>query len=230
MKGNFIVAFLANNLPEKILIPLKKIYYYKWIKKIEKDDDIEIVESLLSEGDTVLIVGASYGKYTKYCSSFVGKTGRVLSMEPVPETFELLSSNVKKMKFENVELFNYAMYDKIGKKKMAIPKYDWGGPRYYCANICDDGNIPIKTIKLDSLFGFFEDLRFIKVDGADTPENFIASSKKLIDKFQPILLLEVWKARNKKIFLDLENAGYRIYAGKDGNYFFAHKDDAVWKK
>ena len=230
MKGNKLVAFLSNNLPESILIPLKKRYYYKWIQKIEKDSDIKIVEKFISKGDTVLVVGASYGKYTKYCSCFVGENGRVLSLEPVPETFEILSSNVKKMNLENVELFNYAIHTKIGKMKMKIPKFDWGAPRYYCASISDDGDVPMKTIKLDCLIGFIENLRFIKVDGAGTPLNFIESTKNILNRFHPILLLEAEKEKDIKLFDELKKLGYEIFDGTEDNYFFAHKNDKVLNK
>ena len=57
-------------------------------------------------GDVVLDIGAHFGYFTLLLSHMVGNTGRVLSFEPTPSTFEVLGRNTAGR--GNVEIFNLA--------------------------------------------------------------------------------------------------------------------------
>lgn len=49
---------------------------------------------LIEQGDTVWDVGANIGLYSMAAAQHVGSSGRVLSWEPTPKTFSILSSHV----------------------------------------------------------------------------------------------------------------------------------------
>jgi len=53
----------------------------------------------------------------------------------VPLTFQILSSNVRKLGLENGELLNFAISDRTGCAIMKIPKYESGLENYYEARI-----------------------------------------------------------------------------------------------
>ncbi len=63
---------------------------------------------LCKPGNWVIDVGANVGHYTRRISELVGQKGRVISFEPVPETFALLVANLKSLEFQYVTLINSA--------------------------------------------------------------------------------------------------------------------------
>src|SRR5271165_2635246 len=120
--GRAIVAVL----PEKTLHQLKTIYYAWLLSHLPEDweeKDAVLVKSLVRAGDFVIDIGASIGGYTKFLSRIVGTSGHVCSFEPNPPIFDFLSHNVKKLKLNNVELFNSALSNKEGTTSIAIPHY-----------------------------------------------------------------------------------------------------------
>src|SRR5205814_6244934 len=68
-------------------------------------------------------------------SELVGPSGRVYTVEPIPLTFDILRSNVRKLGLKNIELSNCAISDTNGRVTMQVPKYDSGGAYFYSAHI-----------------------------------------------------------------------------------------------
>jgi len=68
-------------------------------------------KAMLKPGDVVIDVGANIGYYTTLVAKIVGSEGRVIAIEPFPETFAALRDNVIRNKFTNVELVNAAVGD-----------------------------------------------------------------------------------------------------------------------
>ena len=91
-------------LPDRLLKVARAFHYRNSLKQydIDAEPDLHACRSILKTGDTVLDVGANIGVYTKFCSEFVGPSGRVISLEPVPETYSYLVGNVRALKLENV--------------------------------------------------------------------------------------------------------------------------------
>src|SRR5271165_4867406 len=132
--GRAIVAVL----PEKSLHQLKKAYYAYLLSHTPEDwgeNDKIFVKSLARPGDSVMDIGASIGDYTKFLSEIVGPSGRVYSFEPNPPIFDFLSHNVRKLRLNNVELFNTALSDKKGSASIVIPRYRWGSECHYDATL-----------------------------------------------------------------------------------------------
>lgn len=104
-------------LPEGVLYNVKKAYYARLVARLPEDFmeiDAPLVKHLISSGDYVVDIGASIGIYTKFLSQLVGPAGKVWSFEPISDTFEFLTNNVRKLGLENVELVNAAVSDKDG--------------------------------------------------------------------------------------------------------------------
>ena len=147
-------------LPENTLQLIKKVYYPYILRSISENDevDLKVVRHLVNPGDYVVDIGANIGIYTKFLSELVGSHGRVYSIEPIPFTFEILCSNVKKLRLKNVELINYAISDTNGNVIMEIPLYESGGENFYQAKIVDENDksslrrIIVKSRTIDFLF------------------------------------------------------------------------------
>jgi FkbM family methyltransferase len=66
----------------------------------------------LDAGDTVVDIGANIGCFTVMAASIVGPSGRVISIEPEPESYKLLCHNIQLNNLSNVTALNLAISDK----------------------------------------------------------------------------------------------------------------------
>ena len=106
---------MASKLPVRYQQEMKRINFKRRLQKgkFQSDEpEFGLLGKWVKEGDLVIDIGANVGHYTHRLSSLVGASGRVLAFEPVPESFELLSSNLNKLPFQNMTLFNVAAFNK----------------------------------------------------------------------------------------------------------------------
>src|SRR5665213_4530455 len=124
-------------LPDHWLGALKARHYYRMLKNFKVDDepDMKVVPLFVSSGTMAADLGANIGAYTKLLSELVGAQGRVISVEPVPETFTILCENVRRFRLTNVSLVDAAMSDSIGAATMSVPEYPNGGYNFYESRI-----------------------------------------------------------------------------------------------
>lgn len=242
-------------LPENSLRMIKKLHYCCRLKfsSAMEEIDFKIVRKLIKPGDYVLDIGANIGVYTKLLSELAGDEGKVYSIEPIPSTFAILSSNVKLLGLRNVELLNYAISDTHRKVIMQVPLYETGGENFYEASIVN-GNfahslrrIEAETKTVDSLFGeSLHHISFIKCDAEGHELECVKGAAMVIHKFKPVWLIEIShnpddpQFKAFAIFKFLSEYGYEPYWFDDGrlrkrnfgdksvNYFFltpAHLDN-----
>ena len=219
------ISIIKKLLPISFFIFIKK-QYYKINPKLflpEKEAELNILKHLVREGDYVIDVGANIGVYTKNMSTLVGKKGKVISIEPIPITYEVLKSNIKFFKLNNVDTYNLAISDKDGVVKMVIPKSEFGNENYYEAKITskvveETEYFKIKAASLDSLTEVIENtFGFVKIDVEGHELNCILGAKKFLTKSEPILLIEVSSnpddssSQGYELFKKLENFGYTAY-------------------
>ena len=82
-----------------------------------KDPEQEVKEIFLeniSPGDVVIDVGSNIGDYTLIASKKVGDSGKVLSFEPLSETFLTLNRNLQLNEITNCMFFQKAVGEKPG--------------------------------------------------------------------------------------------------------------------
>ena len=149
-----------------------------------------ILGSMISAGDWVVDVGANVGHYTKGFSDLVGSQGRVIAVEPVPETFELLSANVLSFQHRNVTLLNMAASDQAGVAGMRIPRFETGLNNYYQANLSKGkADLHVLTAKLDAL-ALPHPIRLMKIDAEGHDPAVLRGAEALLARDHPILIVE----------------------------------------
>ena len=72
----------------------------------------------VKEGDIVVDVGANVGMFTVKAALSVGDKGKVVSIEPIEENFELLKKNVEFHNLVNVQIIRKALGRERGKTTM----------------------------------------------------------------------------------------------------------------
>ena len=98
-------------IPESALHRFKKSYYAYLIAHTPEtwmERDALVTRKLISPGDTVLDIGANIGVFSRMLSRCVGPHGKVYAFEPIPQSFEFLSNNMRKLGLKNVETLDFA--------------------------------------------------------------------------------------------------------------------------
>lgn len=224
-----------NYLPDRLLKTVRSVHYSRSLKRydIDTEPDLRACESIIRHGDTVLDVGANIGVYTRFCSEFVGDSGKVISLEPVPEIFSYLSHNVRSLRLKNVECLNLAASDHDNDfDAMLVPQYSTGGSNLYEAALSSDGNIRVRSIKLDTLFHSLSP-QFIKCDVEGHELACVRGAIGIIRRCRPMWLVEVSCQETFELFKSLDYDGYSYIDGKlhsynsdcaTANYFFFPKE------
>jgi FkbM family methyltransferase len=213
-------------IPETALHFIKKIHYARVLRSISETDepDLRVLKHFVSPGHHVADLGANIGIYTKCLSELVGTSGRVHSVEPIPLTFDILRSNVRKFRLRNVELKNCAISDSDGNVTMEVPRFDGGGENFYGARIvsghtgrsCRQAVVPSYTV--DSLFSELESpIHFIKCDVEGHELSCLRGAVRTIQSSKPAWLIEISsrpddeKSTSYQTFRLLRESQYQAY-------------------
>ena len=191
-------------LPEPVLHRLKKSYYAYLITHTPEtwmERDAVITRKLISPGDTVLDIGANIGTFSRMLSRCVGPTGKVYAFEPIPQTFDFLSNNMRKLGLKNVATLDFAASDADRTDTMVIPTYRWGSECWYDARIKTEKADPswrtvaIRSRTLDSLFADgphqSEKIAFIKCDANFHELAVLRGGLRTLRQSMPAMLVEV---------------------------------------
>lgn len=202
-----------------------KFYFYAPIPIALKAKNKGIESSLLrsckkiidlNKINTIIDVGANYGFLTVVFSKYVSDLGgRVYSFEPHPKIFSSLRKTITSNKIKNIFLENYAVGDKECEIDINISNYT--------SNVLDifGGNVKTKRIKQISLDKYFFEnkshsfdvkIDFIKIDVDGYEYQVLQGCKKIIEKYRPVLVVE------------LNNDDRVVKFLKDMNYVFLNSN------
>jgi len=218
---------LASLLPEKLLLEVKKRYYLFLLNRPGTELmelDARALHRIVKPGDSVVDIGAFVGFYTKFLSSLVGPAGRVLSVEPIPHTYEILAWNIRALALNNVQLFNCAISDFEGVVTMEIPRYRNGGECWYDARIVSEP--PTQHLRrleayartLDSLVRNLDrPISFVKCDAEYHELGCVRGAVDMIQRWKPVWLIEMLRSPDeegsdqRKTLEFLQQRGYIPY-------------------
>ncbi len=96
----------------------KQLAFVDYILTTERDM-IEATLCSLKPGDTFLDVGCHYGIFSVLASKLVGPAGRVIAVEPHPESLQVLRENLAANSCQNVEVLEVAFTDTTGPLSLA---------------------------------------------------------------------------------------------------------------
>jgi FkbM family methyltransferase len=178
-------------------------------------------------------VGAHAGWYTRTLSELVGPEGRVIAVEPVPPTFELLVASLKRLHLGNVTALICALSSTARAATMVVPRDDGAGLNYYTAHLSDGQGepgsthaYPVAVRKLDDLLseaGLQETVGFIKIDVEGHEWPVLQGALDTVRRARPALLIEVTSAPDDptsaafSLRRTLEALGYAMFWFAHGN-------------
>ncbi len=172
---------------------LRRVFFHRQIRRrsfFTDEKEYALLDTFLRPGDWVLDLGANVGHYTKRMSDLVGQGGRVIAVEPMPDTFALLAANTRLFEHANVSLLNVAVSDKVAIVGIELPRFAEGLPNYYMARLTSDpAKLAVMTLPIDAL-ALQEKVRLAKIDveGHELPA--LHGMRRLIERDRPILIVE----------------------------------------
>lgn len=182
-----MIKTLAAQLPIRTQQALKRHLHGKQIRNKSfhgGEPEFDRLADWVSPGDWVLDIGANIGQYTHRLSDLVGAEGRVIAIEPMPLTFELLSSNVARFDYQNVTLLNTAASNEAGVVRMDIPEGN-----FYRATVSQHGNHIALALAVDGL-GFEHRISLAKLDVEGHEHSALLGMLDIIMRDRPVLIVE----------------------------------------
>lgn len=173
----------------------------------------------LKEADIFIDVGANIGYFSMLVAQC--KAAKVLAIEPAPKTYEILNMNIKHNMLDRViEPFNVA----LGSHKSTVKFVSSLGPKshigYRVNNIhAHLPTIEVKLTTLDEMLKDRQDIKkvdFIKVDIEGAEYDFLLGASHTIEKFRPMILMEIqeqrlikYGANSEKVFTYINDLSYK---------------------
>lgn len=145
--------------------------------------------------DRVMVdVGANVGLYTAIAGVGVGPAGRVIALEPDPESFRFLEQTVGANRLTNTKIVQAAASDTTGKARLSTSSENRGDNRLY-PNELADGCIEVKTLRLDDYLDAdgVTTVDLLKIDVQGFEGHVIGGLVKTIHRSPKlIMLMEFW--------------------------------------
>jgi FkbM family methyltransferase len=164
-------------------------------------------------------VGASLGIYTLISARLVGDAGQVLAFEPARETFGMLRRNVLLNQLPNVRLFNCAVGDEGGVRRLY--QYPDPGRNSLGAGVAPAvgmEDVAMTTLDLALAREGFAQLDLIKADVEGAEELVFRGARNILSTRHPMIIFEINPAAAEGLGLAplgawqlLEGMGYQFW-------------------
>jgi FkbM family methyltransferase len=177
---------------------------------------------LLQPGMTVFDIGANCGQYTLLASHAIGPQGSVHSFEPLPDTFRVLSENVRLNNLANVVLNQAALWKETSQLTLGRDPEKLANSGLWSAGYAsvDPAPMVVPAIRLDDYVRdrSISRLDMIKIDIEGSEPFVLEGAHETIERFKPMFLMEInrltlglmnWTPQ--RLFLELKRYGYRAF-------------------
>jgi len=176
----------------------------------------EPISEIKPKEDQIIVdVGANVGYYTIVLAQKVGKNGKVIAIEPDPETFNILKKNCELNNLANVELHNVAISDQEGSLKF-FKSETHSGKSSLVPNSSSQ-TITVNSITLDNLLGKnFSQIHWLKIDVEGFEFFVLKGSASILPITQNILIEvheEIMRKQNQKpeeLIKILTDSGFKV--------------------
>ncbi len=186
-------------------------------------NEFSFMHSRLQPGMVMVDVGANDGFFAVVAARRVGASGKVYAFEPSEREFARLEANAALNRLDNLRPVKRAVADTAGKAVLRICEYGHEGQNTlgdFVHQVSGAGTQAVELCSLDCYFASenLSRLDFIKIDAEGAEEKVLRGARGLIEKFQPVILLELLDAALRKqgssaetVLKLLAELGYRIF-------------------
>ena len=156
--------------------------------------ETKFFQTACREGMTFLDVGANIGYYTALAARAVGPNGKIIALEPDPESFKYLEQTIAANGTENVQAFPVAASDASATLPLYISADNRGDNRLYAPGETRP-QVEVKAVATDALLAEnkIEIIDLIKIDVQGYEPKVIAGLRDTISRSPNLTLLtEFW--------------------------------------
>lgn len=149
--------------------------------------------SLLRKGDAVIDAGAHIGSFAVPMAKAIGQSGQLIAVEANPDTYAILSRNLKRHGID-AKAYNNGISNRTGKKLFVhFNKFENSGADSLAKSA--DGPV-VETVTIDEIADSPIDLIKIDVEGMEFEA--LMSARRTIEGSRPIIFLEYSRRRQRK--------------------------------
>jgi FkbM family methyltransferase len=155
--------------------------------------ELEFARERSEAGGVVLDVGANVGLYTVVCARAAGARGRVIAVEPGPQTFAKLRATCARLGLKNVRLVHAAAGPASGTARLVI-KSDRGD---VLQHLVDDRAEPdhatadVPMVRLDDVCAAdVESIVLMKIDVEGHETGALAGAERILANRRVVLIVE----------------------------------------
>ncbi len=208
---------------EVFLDPFDARFFQVVNELASKDAETRVLQTLLSEGDTFIDIGANHGSFSIVASKLVGANGLVISIEPQPRLASAVEKSVTANALCNFQVYQLAVGDFEGEIDLLIPRGTSGSAGIYPEHSATHKHqiVKVKIRRFEELVDWpnFPGKVLIKLDIEGSECAFLLGAKKLITALKPNLIIEIHpgtlaaaKTTGEELKQLLESLGYHRYA------------------
>jgi FkbM family methyltransferase len=178
------------------------------------EDEIRFLRRWAQPGATVLDIGANYGTFALSLAKAVGEGGRVVAVEPTPDTADCLRASIAENGFSHLELVEAALSDTAGTLHLRLEADSElnalaDGPS-------DDGrSVEVQSLTLDGMMEArgWPDLDFVKLDAEGAEILILQGGEQTLRRSSPLVLFEIKHAEtlNLKLADAFTSRGFELY-------------------
>jgi len=179
------------------------------------------VKKLINKGDTVIDIGSNLGYYSILFARWVGKKGKVYSVEPVSIYNKIFEEQARK--YQNITLFPYALGSEekdVELVSVVSSGYLRTGLSYIYTDKNEDSTktygfrVPAQMKIASKLFEDIEKINYIKIDIEGDEFVVLSDMKELIQKHKPIIQVEMNDHRVADLLYPLGYSAYIVSGRK----------------
>ena len=178
----------------------------------------ETIKNLLRKGDTFVDVGANVGYYSVLAGRAVGPSGRVIAVEPIPETAAVLRRNLHLNDVTGV-VRQEACWSVHTTVSLTAPPGAYGLAS--SVRMFNTPALSAPAAPLDDICQDLSTIRLIKIDVEGAEREVLLGAREVLTKTEN-LVVEV-SARTDEIRAFLEQASFRVRALKFKPYLWASR-------
>ncbi|WP_414623417.1 FkbM family methyltransferase [Calothrix sp. CCY 0018] len=188
---------------------LHRLYYLGFVEQ----NTFKIIKKLLPVDGVFVDIGANIGIYSCIMANHVGAKGSVIAFEPMPENLEPLYNNIALNQLKNVEVNELALSNRQENFNLYVPSAHQQGATG-CTQVWNPGDwVSVGTTEATTLDIAFQKQRldFIKIDTQGHELEILQGAFSTIERFQPLILCEVFEENRTKVFDLIKSWNYAIY-------------------
>ena len=187
-----VKSWLRSLLPQGIVLHLQAIDHF-----VNGEREIRLLRNLVDRKKRAIDAGANIGTYSYFLRKYAVV---VYAYEPNPELAARLSALLPDVKVRPV-----ALSEEPGELTFSVPIDASGRPQHELGSVAQDftGNVRrvlVQCVTIDS--ESVDNVGFIKIDVEQHEREVLRGGLKTIEKFRPVLLVEVYPLKYKQSLED----------------------------